>query len=185
MKKLITSISLVVLTLIFCPTSDLGIQEAHAELPEMTRVNFRLFERINNRNSRRRLLLRVSSRLLDVSLETGETCTVELGACVQRFIPRGEAPNNDNRNCDITVVDTKTIGEGVKTIRFNMKSRPIAKSRRGKSRQVSFQTESTCTDGTETVVVESNPRAKKITSEEDSSGFTVEKFLNRLVATAN
>lgn len=134
------------------------------------------FRKTNNSSTPVRVA--ITHNFVGEAVETDGSCVVELSACISDFIPRGEAPNNDTRSCEPVAVGTALLLEGQSVARFRSFTFP-ATGRRVHS-QLSFQTESTCTDASDQVTeILSRPRAKKITPE-NGVGKVRRKVMNAL-----
>lgn len=117
----------------------------------------------------------------DSAVETGGACTVDLFACLSRFVPKGQGADDQDRNCNSTLIGSKTAQAGDTEVIFKTRARPVRSFENGAGRQVAFQTSSDCIDGSaleETIEVK--PRAKKV-SDPENEGVSPSAFIDSLV----
>ena len=164
--------------LLAAATSGFGLSSAHAANPTESRIYFSI-KRVSTESRFEDLVIRITHYFPDSqTVEAGGSCVVELSACVSEFVPLGQEPQTD-RSCEPVVIGSKTVGAGSRSVRFNLRTKPVA-SPPHSGRQVSFQTESTCTDSISAqAIIVSDPRAKKV-SRTDGRGINRNKFLRML-----
>ncbi|MCI5065878.1 hypothetical protein MRY87_09155 [bacterium] len=153
------------------------IQAAQAELPTDGTCRYRV-----NRRAGRRLDAAVHrfTFVLNTILGLGETCSVTHQVCGSRFIPVSSQPNNDRRRCiDFTEVGISNLGAGDSRVVARSRSRVIAQTRRGGSRQLTYGTTVTCTDGEEETSFQCEPKARKL-SVNGAAGTSISRAVRQV-----
>ena len=167
--KILTTVAL----LISCFTSSAFVR---AENPTSATLKFVV---ANNADQEPGALKALTLRLtqeFDTALEAGANCVVEIRSCVSVFVPSGLAGDPDTRNCEPYTVGTVTIDQGEKKFRYVMKAKPMKFRSGRRSRQISFQTSSLCTDSmANQTSFDSSPKARKA-SRHDNLGITPAEF---------
>lgn len=164
-------------SLILCLSALLVLPAVlHADNP--TSANLRL--RVTGSETARRLNTNIRVRAKHIFAEPlaeGTICAVNLAACVQRFVPLRVRPNRTAGTCNGVPIASATLTAGQQAAIFRTAGPPLIVKRAGRARQVSFQTESVCIDGSDNeATIYSPPRARK-SSRKDRVGRTPARVL--------
>lgn len=173
--KILTSVALFVL----CFTSaDL----VRADNPTSATLRFVVSNNTDQEPGPLKALTLRLTQEFNTALEAGANCVVEIRSCPSVFVPKGLAGDPDTRNCEPYTVGTVTIDQGETKFRYVMKAKPMKLRSGRRSRQISFQTSTLCTDSlANQTSFDSAPKARKV-SRQDNLGITPAEFNQALAS---